>query len=131
LHSGALVALWASEIRFHDLRHTAASWSRMSGADIYTVAQLLGHKDLRIATRYQHPGPSFLAEAVTGAQASSLAVSAKRERVTGTVALPVSSLLRRYRAQTVVGLIVCNWLKGIGSAYGTRTRDLCLERAAC
>ena len=29
---------------FHDLRHTAASWLRMKGADIHTVAQLLGHK---------------------------------------------------------------------------------------
>ena len=26
----------------------------MQGADIHTVAQLLGHKDLRMAARYQH-----------------------------------------------------------------------------
>jgi hypothetical protein len=37
---------------------------RMQGADIHTVAQLLGHKDLRMAARYQHLSPSFLAEAV-------------------------------------------------------------------
>ena len=36
----------------------------MSGADIHTVAQLLGHKDLRMASRYQHLNPSFLADAV-------------------------------------------------------------------
>ncbi len=36
----------------------------MSGADIHTVAQLLGHKDLRMAARYQHLSPGFLAEAV-------------------------------------------------------------------
>jgi integrase len=53
------------DFRFHDLRHTAASWLRMSGADIHTVAQLLGHKDLRMAIRYQHLSPSFLADAVT------------------------------------------------------------------
>jgi integrase len=53
-----------SDFRFHDLRHTAASWLRMKGADIHTVAQLLGHKDLRMAARYQHLSPSFLAEAV-------------------------------------------------------------------
>lgn len=52
------------DFRFHDLRHTAASWMRMQGADIHTVAQLLGHKDLRIAARYQHLSPAFLAEAV-------------------------------------------------------------------
>ncbi len=49
---------------FHDLRHTAASWLRMKGADIHTVAQLLGHKDLRMAARYQHLSPTFLADAV-------------------------------------------------------------------
>jgi integrase len=52
------------DFRFHDLRHTAASWLRMQGADIHTVAQILGHKDLRMAARYQHLSPSFMAEAV-------------------------------------------------------------------
>ena len=52
------------DFRFHDLRHTAASWLRMMGADIHTVAQLLGHKDLRMAARYQHLSPAFLADAV-------------------------------------------------------------------
>jgi hypothetical protein len=36
----------------------------MKGADIHTVAQLLGHKDLRMAARYQHLSPAFLADAV-------------------------------------------------------------------
>jgi orotidine-5'-phosphate decarboxylase len=52
------------DFRFHDLRHTAASWMRMSGADIHTVASLLGHKNLRMAARYQHLSPPFLADAV-------------------------------------------------------------------
>ncbi len=33
-------------------------------AVFHTVAQLLGHKDLRIAARYQHLSPAFLADAV-------------------------------------------------------------------
>jgi integrase len=57
-------ALKLQDFRFHDLRHTAASWMRMGGADIHTVAQVLGHKDLRMAARYQHLSPAFLAEAV-------------------------------------------------------------------
>lgn len=60
----ACARLKVADFRFHDLRHTAASWLRMSGADIHTVAQLLGHKDLRMAARYQHLSPAFLAEAV-------------------------------------------------------------------
>ena len=36
----------------------------MQGADIHTVAQLLGHKDLRMAARYQNLSPAFLADAV-------------------------------------------------------------------
>ncbi|MBZ5722435.1 MAG: hypothetical protein LAO03_18855 [Acidobacteriia bacterium] len=36
----------------------------MQGADLHTVAQLRGHKDLRMAARYQHLSPAFLGEAV-------------------------------------------------------------------
>jgi hypothetical protein len=50
--------------RFHDLRHTAASWMRMAWAGMHTVAELLGHRDLRTAKRYQHLSPAFFAEAV-------------------------------------------------------------------
>jgi integrase len=57
-------SLKIADFRLHDLRHTAASWLRMSGADIHTVAQLLGHKDLRMAARYQHLSLAFLADAV-------------------------------------------------------------------
>ena len=52
------------DFKFHDLRHTAASCMRMSGADIHTVATLLGHKNLATAKRYQHLSPAFLVEAV-------------------------------------------------------------------
>ncbi len=52
------------DFHFHDLRHTAASWMRMKGADIHTVAVLLGHKDLRMAARYQHLSPAHLSDAV-------------------------------------------------------------------
>ena len=53
-----------ADFRLHDLRHTAASWMRMRGADIHTVALLLGHKDLRMAARYQHLSPEYLQIAV-------------------------------------------------------------------
>jgi hypothetical protein len=36
----------------------------MAGEDIHTLAQLLGHKDLRMAARYQHLSPTYLTTAV-------------------------------------------------------------------
>lgn len=69
----------------HDLRHTAASWLRMKGADIHTVALLLGHKDLRMAARYQHLSPTFLADAVGRLDAT---FSECHQYVTAAKALP-------------------------------------------
>jgi integrase len=55
-----------ADFRLHDLRHTCASWMRMQGADIHVVALQLGHKDLRMAARYQHLAPAYLQQAVRG-----------------------------------------------------------------
>lgn len=41
-------------VRFHDLRHSTASALINSGADLYTVGQVLGHKDPRSTQRYAH-----------------------------------------------------------------------------
>lgn len=43
-----------ADFRFHDLRHCYGTWLAESGADIYTIARLLGHKDIRMSTRYTH-----------------------------------------------------------------------------
>jgi integrase len=41
--------------RFHDLRHTFASWLASSGkVDIYTLKELLGHSDIKMTQRYAH-----------------------------------------------------------------------------
>ena len=52
------------DFSFHDLYHTAASLLRMRGANIHTVAQLLGHKYLRMAARYSHLSADLLGDAV-------------------------------------------------------------------
>ena len=40
--------------RFHDLRHTAASYLAMDGASLATIASILGHKTLEVTKRYSH-----------------------------------------------------------------------------
>jgi Site-specific recombinase XerD len=42
------------DFRFHDLRHTAASYLAMSGATIAEIAEILGHKTLQMVKRYSH-----------------------------------------------------------------------------
>ena len=43
-----------SDFRFHDLRHTAASYLAMSGATLRDIADILGHKTLAMVQRYSH-----------------------------------------------------------------------------
>lgn len=42
------------DFRFHDLRHTAASYLAMSGATLAEIASVLGHKTLAMVKRYAH-----------------------------------------------------------------------------
>ena len=41
-------------LRFHDLRHTAATRMGDAGADAFTLAAIFGWSDIRIAMRYTH-----------------------------------------------------------------------------
>ena len=51
-------------VRLHDLRHTAASWLINSGADLYTVGKILGHRSVTTTARYAHLSQQTLAKAV-------------------------------------------------------------------
>lgn len=42
------------DVRFHDLRHSAASYLAMSGASLMDIAAILGHKTLAMVKRYSH-----------------------------------------------------------------------------
>lgn len=43
-----------SDFRFHDLRHSAASYLAMNGATTVDIADVLGHKTLAMVKRYSH-----------------------------------------------------------------------------
>ncbi|MGE5190551.1 MAG: tyrosine-type recombinase/integrase, partial [Gemmatimonadota bacterium] len=50
--------------RFHDLRHSAASFMAMAGVDLMAIKQLLGHKTIQMTLRYSHLSPGHLRNAV-------------------------------------------------------------------
>ena len=41
-----------TDFRFHDLRHTFASWYMMNGGDLYELAKILGHSNIKMTERY-------------------------------------------------------------------------------
>jgi len=53
-----------ADFRFHDCRHHFASRLAMSGVDLYTIKELLGHASIEMTQRYAHLAPDKLADAV-------------------------------------------------------------------
>ncbi len=52
------------DLKFHDLRHTFATRLIQSGADIYSVQKLLGHKSMDQTSRYAHHDVDSLRRAI-------------------------------------------------------------------
>ncbi|MXP42942.1 tyrosine-type recombinase/integrase [Altererythrobacter sediminis] len=46
-----------ANFRFHDLRHTCATWMRMAGVDIADICDALGHSSVTVTMRYAHIEP--------------------------------------------------------------------------
>jgi integrase len=54
---GAVKRAGLHDFRFHDLRHTAASYMAMAGIDLKTIQEILGHKEIKMTLRYAHLSP--------------------------------------------------------------------------
>jgi len=50
------------EFRWHDLRHSAASYLAQQGVDLRRIAAILGHKTLQMSMRYSHLNVESLRE---------------------------------------------------------------------
>lgn len=50
----ALIKANIQEFRWHDLRHTAASYLAMNGATMTDISAILGHRTLQMVKRYSH-----------------------------------------------------------------------------
>ena len=50
----ALAQAQIEDFRFHDLRHTTASYLAQSGASLLEISDVLGHKQIQMTKRYAH-----------------------------------------------------------------------------
>jgi len=60
----ALKRAGIEDFRWHDLRHSAASYLAMSGASLAEIAEVLGHKTLVMVKRYAHLSEAHTASVV-------------------------------------------------------------------
>ena len=67
-------------LRFHDLRHTFASWYMMNGGDLYELAKILGHSNIKMTERYAKLGRAHIAKTNSTAKAIWLLMQKKPQQ---------------------------------------------------
>lgn len=67
--------------RFHDLRHTFGTRLGMNGFDLKTIMEIMGHKTVKVAMRYQHPAPDHKLKAVMSLDSNVIKSQPQKARV--------------------------------------------------
>ena len=67
--------------RFHDLRHTFASWYMMNGGDLYELAKILGHANIKMTERYAKLGRAHITKTNSTAKVIWLLMQKKPQQV--------------------------------------------------
>jgi integrase len=73
------------DFRFHDLRHTFASWYMMNGGDLYELAKILGHSNIKMTERYAKLGRAHMARTGNTARGIWKLMEEKKEEVVPSV----------------------------------------------
>lgn len=60
----ALKRAGIEDFRWHDLRHSCASYLAMNGASLAEISEVLGHKTLSMVKRYAHLGQAHTSRVV-------------------------------------------------------------------
>ena len=60
----AVIRAELKDFKFHDLRHTAATYLALSGIPIRDIAEILGHKTMQMTMRYSHLNSNRLQDAM-------------------------------------------------------------------
>ncbi len=68
---GACREARVDDSRFHDLRHTCASWLVMRGRGLTEVQEILGQGEFSMTLRYAHLSPDQLRDAVASLESFS------------------------------------------------------------
>lgn len=76
----ALHKAGVKNFRFHDLRHTAASYLAMNSATTMEIAAVLGHKTLQMVKRYSHLADSHTFKVVTAMNEKIFGVAGNEKR---------------------------------------------------